>query len=81
MKRKGNLRRLLKRYVSSNSKQKAFVDGDWKIAEGGYDLWFEIYCNNITMVQCVDGKLECCNDSKEAKKALSIARETLTYCK
>ena len=31
---------------------------DWSIANGGYDLWFEIYYNGYTVLQCINGKLQ-----------------------
>lgn len=30
---------------------------DWSIASGGYDLWWEIYYQDYTVLQCVDGEL------------------------
>lgn len=30
----------------------------WSIANGGYDLWWELYYDNIPIVQCIDGELE-----------------------
>lgn len=29
--------------------------GEWQITNGGYDLWWEIYYNNIAIIGCVDG--------------------------
>lgn len=31
--------------------------GNWSIANGGYDLWWEIYYNGYTVLQCIAGKL------------------------
>ena len=31
--------------------------GLWSISNGGYDLWWEIYYNGYTILQCIDGKL------------------------
>ena len=31
--------------------------GKWKIANGGYDLWFEVYYEGYTVLQCIDGEL------------------------
>lgn len=31
--------------------------GSWSIAKGGYDLWWEIYYNGYTVLQCIDGEL------------------------
>ena len=32
--------------------------GKWSIAKGGYDLWWEIYYEGYTVLQCIAGKLE-----------------------
>ncbi len=32
--------------------------GKWSIANGGYDLWWEIYYEDYTVLQCVAGKLQ-----------------------
>lgn len=32
--------------------------GNWSIANGGYDLWFEIYYDGYTVLQCINGKLQ-----------------------
>lgn len=31
---------------------------DWEIANGGYDLWWEIYYKDCVVLQCVDGALQ-----------------------
>lgn len=35
----------------------SFSRGNWRIANGGYDLWFELYYKNQPVVQCVSGEL------------------------
>lgn len=35
----------------------SFVSGEWKISNGGYDLWFELYYSGNVVAQCVDGRL------------------------
>ena len=35
----------------------SFSSGNWKITNGGYDLWFELYYKNQPVMQCIDGKL------------------------
>ena len=35
----------------------SFSKNNWRVANGGYDLWFELYYNNIPIVDCVAGKL------------------------
>lgn len=32
--------------------------GKWGIINGGYDLWWEIYYEGYTVLQCINGKLE-----------------------
>lgn len=34
--------------------------GRWSIANGGYDLWFEIYKDNIPQISCIDGQVSAC---------------------
>lgn len=36
--------------------------GNWSIANGGYDLWFEIYYNQIAQIQCIAGELTVMNE-------------------
>ena len=36
--------------------------GPWKVARGGYDLWFEVYYDELPVVDCVAGELECVYD-------------------
>lgn len=31
--------------------------GDWEIANGGYDLWFEVYYRGIPVIQCIAGQV------------------------
>ena len=35
----------------------SFSNRNWKIANGGYDLWFELYYNDQPVAQCINGKL------------------------
>lgn len=41
----------------SHSWKGDFLSGDWEIANGGYDLWFEISYLDEVLVRCVDGEL------------------------
>ena len=34
----------------------SYTNGNWKIATGANDLWFEIYVNGTPIIGCVDGK-------------------------
>jgi len=72
---KGSLKRLLKRF--NNGNKLSYIDGDWKIAVGGYDLWFEIYLKDIPIVKCIEGKLSTCQEV--GKKYLDIVKECLPY--
>ena len=33
-------------------------EGNWSIAKGGYDLYWEIYYQGVTVLQCVCNELE-----------------------
>jgi len=49
----------------------------WKIAKGGYDLYFEIYYDEIPVVDCISNELEnlCLDDSVFKKIAKIIIQE------
>lgn len=32
--------------------------GNWSVANGGYDCWWEIYYQGYTVLQCINGKLD-----------------------
>ena len=32
--------------------------GNWSIANGGYDCWWEIYYQGYTVLQCISGELQ-----------------------
>lgn len=44
--------------------------GNWSIANGGYDLWFEIYYNQIAQIQCIAGELTVVNEEVINPKAV-----------
>ena len=72
------LRELLKTY--KNGSRKSYTRGEWSIAEGGYDLWFEIYYKGIPKIQCVDGELFVGNDNEiDEERTLSIIKKVLDY--
>lgn len=56
VKPRGSLRSVIRRYY--NGKANSYRDGDWSIAKGGYDCWFEIYLSNQFFISCIGGKLE-----------------------
>lgn len=71
---KGSLRKCMQRFV--NGDKNFYTDGLWKVAKGGYDLWFEVYYNNIPKIQCVNGELEVVNGEYFDKyKALQIIQQ------
>ena len=35
----------------------SFSKNNWRVANGGYDLWFELYYNDQPVVDCIAGKL------------------------
>lgn len=45
---------VLKRFEKTGNYEKC---GHWSIAKGGYDLWWELYWNNYTVLQCIAGEL------------------------
>lgn len=49
------LNTVLKKHDASGEYEKFL---DWSIAKGGYDLWWEIYYQDYTVLQCVDGELQ-----------------------
>lgn len=44
--------------------------GNWSITNGGYDLWFEIYYNQIAQIQCIAGELTVVNEEVINPKAV-----------
>lgn len=51
---KSSLRYVLKKFMEMDWKGVS-RSGSWHIANGGYDLWFELYYNNTPVADCVDG--------------------------
>ncbi len=49
------LRTALKKFEENGEQAKC---GKWCIAKGGYDLWWEIYYEGYTVLQCIYGELE-----------------------
>ena len=44
----------------------------WSIANGGYDLWWELYYDDIPILQCVAGELKIavCGLTESTKKKI-----------
>ena len=49
---------LKKAFNNFNTDGRYTVCGNWSIASGGYDCWWEIYYKGYTVLQCINGKLE-----------------------
>ena len=48
----------------------------WKIARGGYDRWWEIYYDEIPVINCIDGTIEnCCLEDAQFDRLKSIILE------
>ena len=57
-------------------KNLSYKDGDWGIAKGGYDLWFEVYYKGIPKIRCIAGELEVENeDGIDANKCLMTLKK------
>lgn len=76
MKIKGNFRAMFHRFA--HGKAKSYKDGDWRVAVGGYDLWFEVYLKDEWLIRCVNGELDWRRDvlsGNEMEKLLEIIVE------
>ena len=82
---KENLSMLMQQYKSNEDESPiALEQGDWMIAEGGYDLWFEVYYKEVTAARCIAGKIEteeCCAfmELKDRKIIKEIILDILDY--
>ena len=57
--------------------------GRWHIANGGYDLQWELYYDNTPIVDCVDSELEFIgriSDYSNANKVIKIILEEYDWC-
>ena len=52
-----DIKAILKKF-DEHSWKGSFSKGEWSIANGGYDLWFQIYHRDIPVIDCTDGELE-----------------------
>lgn len=82
---KNDLIEVLNNYKQNDAESPiALSEGDWTIAEGGYDCWFEIYHgqNCTPVAECVAGKISVYGftdaENKEIKK---IILRVLDYLK
>ena len=52
--------------------------GKWTIANGGYDLWWEIYYEGISVLECVDGDIMPCDrgdiPKEEIQKLIDVVK-------
>lgn len=53
--RLGDLRQA---YLTYSNNGRYGKRGLWAVASGGYDLWFEVYYDNIPILDCVDGEID-----------------------
>lgn len=53
---KGDFKKLMQRFVYG--KKGTYVDGDYRISEGGYDCWFEVYIKDKFAISCVAGRID-----------------------
>lgn len=62
------LKNVLKKFDEHQWKG-SFTNGNWRIANGGYDLWFELYYCNQPVVRCEGGVLSSSFDLPLIEKA------------
>lgn len=73
------LRQILRRY-SENGRWVGATH--WSMAHGGYDLWWELYYDNVPVIGCCAGDIEnYCLDEKQFKKAKKIILEEYSELK
>lgn len=63
------LRILLQKFDNCGWKGRYKV-GNWTIANGGYDFWFEIYYKNDVKIQCINGKVKILSDTKYSQEEI-----------
>ena len=54
----------------------------WSIANGGYDLWWELYYDGLPILQCVAGELEiavCDLTESTEKRLIETVKSIYTY--
>lgn len=57
----------------------SFSSGEWRIANGGYDLWFELYYSGQPVARCVDGELNSNFGLAPRDKEMLIAKVLEVY--
>ena len=74
------LRSLLKRF--DEGIELSVAGTHWSIAQGGYDLWWQIYFDEIPVVDCVNGEIENdCLDNKTFTKLKKIVLSEYSWLK
>ena len=63
------LKDVLKRF-DENGWKGTFTHGDWQIANGAYDCWFELYYKGEPVARCVAGELSCDFDLSDEQKLM-----------
>ena len=77
---KGNFRQMVRRFLDGN--RNYYESGDWSIAQGGYDCWFELYYKKRCLITCINGRMipqevriEGTNKLIDTKKLMKILKE------
>ncbi len=69
---------VLKRF-DENGWKGSFTHGDWQIANGAYDCWFELYYKGEPVARCVAGELSCDFDLDEGLKLMLAQKIVAVY--
>ena len=76
MNREGNLKNLVLRFQNGN--KNSYKDGKYRISKGGYDLLFEIYYDEIAIIENVDRDINIISyNSKENLKDLQTVKNII----
>lgn len=73
-----NLKTALANFKGKNWKNSAKCS-NWTVSKGGYDLWFEIYYNNIPVMQCIADKLNWCYSERPSctEELLAVTKKIM----
>lgn len=74
------LKAVLKRF-DDNGWRGCYRQGPWSIANGGYDLWFELYYEDTCVARCVAKELEIEYDGEDAIKLQTKILEVYSHLK
>lgn len=71
----GDFKGMFRRFA--NGSKKSYSSGDWSVAVGGYDCWFEVYYKRTPIINCINGELNILNheiDKNQMKKLIDIIK-------